>query len=147
MVNYVNSYIHPSKELSLFLFDDPPYVIASYGDLKGIDAKEYTEFLSCTGDFLQMSNTGRLLADFSALQNFSVDLMAVAINNFRSLISDRTPYLLLAIVSTNESWRDPAMHLALELAKPLSRKFLDGQIFKKKDEALHWLLDYPVPAE
>jgi hypothetical protein len=92
-------------------------------------------------------NTGRLLADFSKLENFSVDLIAVAINNFKSLISDRTPFLLLAVVMTKESWTDPAMHLALKVAKPLSRKFLDGQIFKSHEDALQWLLDYPVPRQ
>lgn len=145
MENYVKSYIHPSKELSLFLFENPSYLVASYGDLKIIDSREYLDFLTYTGDFLLESKTGRLLADFSKIKNFSVDLMAVAINNFRTLISDRVPFLLLAIVSNKDSWADPAMNLALEVAKPLSRKFLDGQIFKKREEALHWLLDYPVP--
>ncbi|HEY0656113.1 MAG TPA: hypothetical protein VGD65_23425 [Chryseosolibacter sp.] len=87
------------------------------------------------------------MADFSCLQNFSVELRASAINNFRRLIANRIPYLLLAIVKPRELITDITLEVALDLAKPLSRKFIDGQIFLNEKEALNWLLAYPVLTE
>jgi hypothetical protein len=140
----VEEYIHASNQLSLCCHRDPEYVVATYLNLKTITADEYKAFLKKTGDSLKAYNTGRLLADFSELQHFSVELNAVAINHFKSLITDRVPYLLLAIVAADEKLTQTGLALSLRLAKPLSKKFLDGQIFSKKEEALQWLVDYPV---
>jgi hypothetical protein len=136
--------MHPSKELALHSHFDPPFVVAEYYDLTRIGIYEYLEFLKLTGDFMVAQKTGRLLADFSQLTNFPQELRAAAINNFRQLIADRIPYLLLAIVKPKEIILNPTLELAVDVAKPLSRKFLDGQTFLRRPDALNWLLEYPV---
>lgn len=141
------SYIHPSNNLSLRLFTEPTFVEATYHNLASIEKSEYIEFLRLTGDFMVEGNTGRLLADFRCLENFSLNLRATAINNFKSLISDRIPFLLLAIVKRKHTLDDFAIELALEIARPLSKNFLDGQIFTDLTEAVEWLVEYPVPKQ
>jgi hypothetical protein len=138
------SYIHPSSELSLRLFSQPLFVEASYRNLSEIGKEEYMDFLKLTGDFMVEGGTGRLLADFRELESFPLKLRAMAINNFKSLISDRLPFLLVAIIKRKHVVDDFTIEIALELAKPLSRKFLDGQIFNDQKEGLSWLVDYPV---
>lgn len=140
-------FIHSSKELALQAFENPNYVIAVYHDLRLITREDYLDFLKHTGDFLSEHETGRLLADFSTLKNFSLELRATAINNFRRLIADRIPYLLLAIVKPKALLEDFTLDVALDLAKPLSRKFIDGQIFYDEKEALNWLVGYPIRKE
>lgn len=144
MQNRSNSFVHSSGQLVLNSYGHPAHVVAQYLDLKKIDADEYLHFLKLTGDFLVAVRSGRLLADFSQLENFSGELRAIAINNFRRLIADRIPYLLLAIVKPKGMRLDITLDMAVAIAKPLSRKFLDGQIFSSKKEALSWLLEYPV---
>lgn len=144
MQNLVRSFVHPSKELMLYSFEDPAFVVAEYHDLTEISTEDYINFLELTGDFLVSQQTGRLLADFTQTVNFPPELRAAAINNFRRLIADRIPYLLLAMVTTKEMLFKPTLDDAVDVAKPLSRKFLDGQAFTKKTEALSWLLEYPV---
>lgn len=141
------SFVHPSKELALYAFRNPNYVVAVYHDLRHIGKEDYIEFLRNTGNFLSENETGRLLADFSALKNFPLELRATAINNFRTLIADRIPYLLLAIVKPKELIKDFTLDVALDIAKPLSRKFIDGQIFFNEKEALNWLVGYPIAKE
>jgi hypothetical protein len=144
MQNLVKSFVHPSKELVLYSFENPAFVVAEYHDLTHIPVEEYVNFLERTGDFLVAQQTGRLLADFTQLINFPSELRAAAINNFKRLIADRIPYLLLAMVTPKEALLNPTLEIAVDVAKPLSRKFLDGEAFTKKEEALNWLLEYPV---
>lgn len=143
-LNFQKQYIHPSNNLSLQLFTAPEFVQATYLDLAAIDKSDYIDFLKKTGDFMVEGNTGRLLADFRQLENFSMQLRAAAINNFKSLISDRLPFFLLAIVKRRNTVDDFAIELALEVARPLSKTFLDGQIFTNLNEGIEWLVEYPV---
>lgn len=141
----IKSYQHPSKHLSLTLFADPSFVQATYYNLADIGKGDYLDFLKLTGDFMVEGKTGRLLADFRGLENFPLNLRATAINNFKPLISDRLPFLLVALVKRKNFVDDFAIEMALEVARPLSKTFLDGQIFTDLKEGLEWLVDYPIP--
>jgi hypothetical protein len=142
--SFHKSYVHPSGNLSLRLHSQPTFVEATYRDLATISKSEYMNFLKLTGDFMVEGRTGRLLANFRSLESFPLNLRAIAINNFKPLISDRVPFLLVAIVKRKHVVDDFAIELALEVARPLSKTFLDGQIFTDLKEGLEWLVDYPV---
>jgi hypothetical protein len=40
-----------------------------------------------------------------------------------------------------------SMQTAISVAKPLSKKFLDGRLFDEKTAAEEWLKDFCVPSE
>jgi hypothetical protein len=139
----VKTFTHSSNELFLHAFIDPNFVIAEYHCLKDIAKEDYLDFLRITGQFMSEHNTGRLLADFSSLKDFPFELRATAINNFRQLIIDHVPFLLLAILKPKVFLPDLILEGAIEIAKPLSRRFIDGQVFSNKTEAISWLTEYP----
>ncbi|NBW34420.1 MAG: hypothetical protein EBR30_05255 [Cytophagia bacterium] len=97
------------------------------------------------GDLFSQGNTGRLLADFSELQNYGLGLRAIAINNLKITTLDKAPYLVVAIVKSKSVFENMAIEVALKGAKQLSAKFLDGKLFNTKDEAFEWLISFPLP--
>jgi hypothetical protein len=76
--------------------------------------------------------------------NFGLSLRAAAVNNINELMFKKAPYFLLAIVKGKSTFDNMATQTAMNLARPLSKKFLDGKMFEKADEALEWLTLYKV---
>src|SRR5687768_16555446 len=109
MENRLKSFVHPSKALELHSYTAPSFIGVEYHDLTNLSTEEYLDFLKLTGDFLVEERTGRLLADFSQLTNFPHEVRAAAINNFRRLIADRIPYLLLALVNPKDMQLNPTL--------------------------------------
>ncbi len=140
----IQSYSDKSGQLKAELFNDPPYLLQTYLNLEAIETQHYLQFLQTSANLMEQGKTGRILADFSNIKNYKIGLRVTAINNFK-LMMDKAPYLLVAFVKGSNLFDNMATEAALKTVKPLSKKFLEGKMFEKKEEAIKWLTDYSIP--
>lgn len=142
----IQSHSVSSGQLRIDIFDRPKYALAVYKDLKHVSEKEYLDFMYKNGEMISSGKTGRVLADFSELQNYTLGLRAIALNNLKASALDKAPYFIVAIVKSKSTFDNIAIEIAIKAAKQLSGKFLDGRMFSSRDDAMQWLCNYPVPS-
>lgn len=138
------SYESKSKQLKSESFRSPDIIIAASHDLKNITPEEYISFLENIGDQMKEINTGRLVGDFSRLKNTSISISATAVNHLPRAVIAKAPYLVFAVVKSQSAFDNLSVQVALNSAKALSRKIVDGRMFDTLDETLVWITDYKV---
>ncbi len=136
-----------SGQLVLTLHGDTQILEGTFGDLSKVTDEEYTDFLRRTGVFLKENNTGKLLTDFTNLQNYGLSLRAISVNYTKEFILKSAPYIVVSILKSRSTFDNLATQTVLNMAKPLSEKFLDGKMFEatERDAAIKWLTEFPVP--
>jgi hypothetical protein len=137
----------PSKQFTLEWFKNPTYFIATYRNLKEVQPPEYMTHLHLAGDWMTEANSGKLVADFSQLSNYSISLRATAVNNLGVTVLKKIPYLVIAIVKSKSVFDTFATQAALNTARPLYKKILDGKMFDTREEAVAWLTAFQIPQE
>jgi hypothetical protein len=138
------SFISASGNLGVRWDENSKLISAFYLDLTNVTEKEYIDYMRRVGLMLKEKNSGKLLLDISKMKKFSIGLRAAGVNNIKTLVIDPAPYLLLAIIKSTSSFENIATETALKMARPLSKKFIDGKMFSAEAEALEWLKNYNV---
>jgi hypothetical protein len=136
-----------SGQLTIQWHENPTYFLAIYRDLKNVTIEEYMEHLELTGNWMKEARCGKIVADFALLSNYSLPLRAAAVKNLGDLVLKKVPYFLVSIVRSKSAFDNLGTQAALNAAKSLYRKLLDGKTFNDRNEAIQWLTNFPIPEE
>ncbi|NBP70713.1 MAG: hypothetical protein EBU52_18490, partial [Cytophagia bacterium] len=120
------TFLSKSGQLGFSIFRDPAYMVGIYKNLTNVSTEEYLDYVESVGDALSELRAGRVLLDFSEMKGFSISLRAAAVNNINSLVIEKAPYFVLAIIKSKNLFENLATQTALKMAMPLSKKFLAG---------------------
>lgn len=143
----IEEYISPSGQLTVHVVPEHNIVGASYKNLTHVSVDEYISYMKRCGELAQKFGFGKLFLDLSEVRNFSLPLRAAGVNNMNGLMLQKMPFFLLAIAKGPNTFDNIATQTAMNLARPLSTKFIDGKMFSTPDEAITWLKTFEIPAK
>lgn len=142
-----NGLIFKSKSGQFTIELDHDIIITSMGNIKTAGVKEYLDYMSELGNLSKEIRSGKVLLDLSNMINYDITTRAAAVKAAPDLFFSKVPYLVLAAIKGNSLFENLSMQTAIAVTKPLSKKFLDGKLFEKQEEAASWLKDFPIPTE
>lgn len=129
----------------IFSWDEKNQILHSgYKDLKHVTVDAYKDYMSKLGAVMRDTGSGKILLDISEMKNSSISLRAAAVNNIKPLMLDHAPYFLMAVVKGTNAFENLATQTAMNMAKAVSKKFIDGKMFETREQAVHWLTSYPL---
>lgn len=140
-----NRYSTKSGEMEVY--HQNGVTICSIGNIRIAGTSEYLDSMRKAGEVIAETKSGRLLVDTRRLVNFDITTRAASVNALPELLLNKVPYLLVAVIKGSSLFENMSMQAAISVAKPLSRKFLDGKMFDNEDAAMTWLKEYKVPRE
>jgi hypothetical protein len=146
-MNALKEYISPSGQLKVRASEAEGILESSYGDLKSVSTEEYVLYMKKCGEIIHQHDLNKVFLDLTHMKNFGLSLRAAGVNNINELMISKARYFILALVKSQNGFDNIATQTALNLAKPLSKKFLDGKMFSTHEAARKWLTDFPVPAK
>lgn len=138
---------YSTKSGQLEVYHQNGVTVCSIGNIKIAGTSEYLDSMRQVGEIIAETKSGRLLVDTKRLANFDIATRAASVNALPELLLNKAPYLLVAVVKGSSLFENMSMQAAITVAKPLSKKFLDGKMFDNEDAAMAWLMDFKVPRE
>lgn len=140
-----NRYSTKSGELSVYR--DKDVTVCSMGNIKIAGTAEYLEIMRKVGEIVSETRSGRILIDMRRLAHFDITTRAASVKALPDMLLNKSPFLLVAFLKSSSLFENMSMQAAISVAKPLSKKFLDGKMFEDEGAALAWLKGFDVPKE